>query len=123
MQVAIKKETLDQAIEIVSNYPVAYARYQELNPQWFDTDEKNGFLYDDADLVKAEILGWDDDSLLSLSEAKWEYRELHTEMEMGEPAYDAFKILEAMTMVVERPPSGRSTPSLGSSNDYQRGRD
>ena len=121
MQVAIKKETLRQTILIVCNYPVAYARYQELNPQWIDTDEKNGFLYDDADLVEAEILGWDEDSESSLSEAKWEYRDLDTEM--GEPSYDAFKILEALTTVVERSPSGRSTPSLGSSNDYRRGRD
>ena len=121
MQVAIKKETLTQAIEIVSNYPIAYARYKELDLLWVDTDEKNDFLYDDADLVEAEILGWDEEGESSLSEAKWEYRGLNADM--GEPSYDAFKVLEALTRVVERPPSGRSTPSLGSSNDYQRGRD
>jgi hypothetical protein len=121
MQVAIKKETLTQAVEIVSSYPVAYARYKDLNLLWVDTAEKNSFLYDDAELVEAQITGWDEDSDLSLSEAKWEYRDINADM--GEPSYDAFKILEALTSVVERQLSGRSTPSLGSSNDYQRGRD
>lgn len=119
--VTIKKETLSEVLEIVSNYPIAYTRYQQLNPSWVDAEERNSFLYGDAECVTADIPGWDEESDLSLSEAKWEYRTL--EHEMGEPSYDAFLVLDALTTVEKRPLSGRSTPCLGSSNDYQRGRD
>jgi hypothetical protein len=117
--VQIPSKHFNQVIADLTKYPVCNERYLSLNVQWNNcTIDKTWFEPEQLG-HEAKIQENGEDSLyMSMN---YEVNELGNS-DQSESDEFLYSLLSALARYNPRM-SGRSTPSLGSSNDYQRGRD
>lgn len=112
--VYIPANVLSQVISDLQRYQLCNERYISLNPQWLPTE------WDDKEL-QAEIPEITYDDNLQTVSMNYEVNLLgNSDMSVSDEYL--YKLISALARY-NPTMTGRSTPSLGSSNDYQRGRD
>ena len=125
MLVQIPTTSFKTVVSKLAQWELCYERYMSLNVQWQDctieanwfTEEQAGLqgeipeiTYEELNILPTTSMEYERDSFGNSQEAVSEY---------GEYLYSLLNALSTYNPVL----SGRSTPCLGSSNDYQRGRD
>lgn len=125
MLVQIPTIHFNEIVSKLAQFPLCYERYMSLNVQWEDCTieaswfepEQPGYqgeipeiTYEDLNKLQTTSMEYERDGFGNSKEAVSEY---------GGYLYSMLDALSKYNPIM----SGRSTPYLGSSNDYQRGRD
>jgi hypothetical protein len=117
--VQIPSKHFNQVIADLAKYPVCHERYLSLNVQWNNCTIDKTWFEPEQPGKEGEIPENGEDSLyVSMN---YEVNKLGNS-DQSESDEHLYLLLSALSKYNPRM-SGRSTPSLGSSNDYQRGRD
>ncbi len=118
--VQIPSKHFNQVIADLTKYPVCHERYLSLNVQWNNCTIDKTWFEPEQPGHEGEIPENGEGSLyVSMGD---EVNKLGNSDCQSESDEFLYSLLSALAKYNPRM-SGRSTPSLGSSNDYQRGRD
>lgn len=123
MKIVLPKTQFNKILSELAQFPLCYKRYESLNVQWEDCTiearlfepEQPGFqgeipeiTYEDR--LPTTSMAYERDDFGNSNDAVADY---------GEYLYSLLEALATYNPVL----SGKTTLSLGSANDYQRGRD
>lgn len=119
--VQIPVTEFETVIKKLAQFPLCYQRYQSLSINWQDCTIEEGWFAPEQPGLETEIpeIYYGDDFHPHTVSMTYEVNKLGDSDDINDHLY------ELMTALAKHNPiaSGRSTPSLGSYNDYQRGRD
>ncbi|MFM6106731.1 MAG: hypothetical protein ACKPE3_13280 [Sphaerospermopsis kisseleviana] len=121
--VQLPKKHLSTIVNKLAQFPLCYERFKFLNVQWEDCTIEAGLFEPEQPGVQGKIPHITYEDKLQTTSMEYERDEFGNSdeavAEYGEYLYLLLDALSTYNPIL----SGRTTPSLGSFNDYQRGRD
>lgn len=121
--VQLPKTHFHQIVDKLAQFPLCYERYKSLNVQWEDCTIEAGLFEPEQPGYQVEIPEITYEDALPTTSMEYERDDFGNSREaVSEYGEYLYKLLDALA-TYNPVLSGRTTPSLGSFNDYQRGRD